>query len=310
MIINCAAYQQGQKIADLAVEAIKDYLDKPDVFVWRVFNLNSLALDDAKQGHQRPKIEEYADSLFAVLHVLEFDADETLHLGEVNLFVSLNYLISVRRRSTVGFADVRERCEREPELLKNGTVFVLYAIMDAVVDRYFPIVTQLEQKLEAIEENIFSRSASTRVSIEALYDLKKQQMIVQHAVASLLDAVSKLHGHGGRVPPLFKHMQDYFRDISDHMMRLTKSIENIREMTTTAINVNLAMISLIDAEVTKKLASYGALFALPTAIAGIYGMNFKFIPELSWTYGYPYALSLMVILDVCLWFKFRRVGWL
>ena len=169
---------------------------------------------------------------------------------------------------------------------------------------------ELEEKLEELEGRIFSKSSSARKNIEALYDLKRQLMTVQHAVSSLLESVSKLHGHGGRVPPLCQNMQEYFRDVSDHVIRITKSIDSAREMTTTAIQVNMSLIALTDAEVTKKLTSYGALLAVPMIITGVYGMNFKFMPELNWAFAYPAVLSVIVVVNVCLWLKFRRIGWL
>jgi magnesium transporter len=323
MLINCVAYRDGRKLADITIEQISDYLARGDCFVWvamkdtndaeldvlaKEFGLHELAVDDAKHGHQRPKIEEYGESLFVVLHTVEVDQENELCPGEVDIFVGKNYILSVRNRTTQGFVNVRERCEREPELLKNGPAFVLYAIMDTVVDRYFPVVDVLEHQLEQIEERIFSKSTSARLNLEEVYALKRKLMVVQHAAAPLIESVGKLHG--GRVPSVCASMQEYFRDVSDHVVRITRSIESIREMSTTAIQVNLSLISLNESEVTKKLASYGALFAVPTSIAGIYGMNFKNMPELEWFWGYPLALGLIVLADFLLWTRFRKAKWL
>ncbi len=323
MLVNCAAYRDGHKIADLTTNQIKDYLDKPGTFVWVAlkdpeltelekmgmeFDLHPLAVEDAGHGHQSPKIEEYGDSLFMVLHTIEMGADCELLVGELNVFVGKNYVISCRAKSEKGFTNVRERCEREPDLFKNGSAFVFYALMDAVVDRYFPVVAALEHELEQVEEKIFSKSASARLIIEELYALKRKMMTLQHAVAPLLPAVGKLHG--GRVPQVCVNMQEYFRDVDDHLMRVSKSIESIREMITTAIQVNLSLIALGESEVGKKLASYAALFGVPTAIAGIYGMNFKNMPELETTWGYPVVVAVIVIIDLLLWRRFKRGGWL
>lgn len=323
MLINCVAYRAGRKLKDLSIDEIRNYVNRMDTFVWvalkdptpaeleimcKEFELHELAIEDALNGNQRPKIEEYGYSLFVVLHTVEMPSDGDLITGEIDVFVGENYILSVRNKTQQGFAGVRERCQREPDLLKNGSSYVLHVLMDTVVDRYFPVIDKLEQELEKIEERMFATSGSARQNIEALYNLKRKLMTLQHATTPLLEAVSKLHG--GRVPQLCHGMQDYFRDVSDHLIRITKSIESLREMATTAVQVNLTLISLNESEVTKKLASYGALFAFPTAIAGIYGMNFKFMPELEWQLGYPLVLSMIVIADVLLWWRFRRAGWL
>ena len=322
MLINCAAYKNGRKIGDIPVEKISDYVGRPDCFVWvgladptelelmtmqKEFGLHELAVEDAKNGHQRPKIDEYGDSLFVVLRTIELDDQAEMTLGEVNIFAGRNYILSIRNNSTMGFANVRKRCEGEPRLLKNGSAFVLYAILDSVVDRYFPIVDAFEQQLERIEEGIFSKASSARLNIEEVYALKQKLVTLQHVTGPLIEAIAKLYG--GRVPDICVSMQEYFRDIADHVARINKTIDTIREMSTTVIQVNLSLISLSESEVTKKLAAYGALFAFPTAIAGIYGMNFKFMPELEWKWGYLTVLILMVVTDVVFWFRFKKAKW-
>jgi magnesium transporter len=323
LLINCVVYREGKKLADITIDQISDYMDDSANFVWvaikdpskdelqvmrEEFDLHELAIEDAQNGHQRPKIEEYGESIFSVFHTVEIDDMGSLHVGEVAIFMGRNYILSVRHQSERGFANVRERCEREPHLLKHGAPFVLYALMDAVVDRYFPVIENLEVELESIEGDIFSKNTSVRLNIQELYSFKRKIIVLQHAIVSMGEAVAKLHG--GRVPVICQGMQAYFRDVSDHLMRINKSVESIREMTTTAVQVNLSMISLGESEVTKKLASYGALFAAPTAIAGIYGMNFKFMPELESPFGYPFVLTFMVVLNFFLWRHFRKAGWL
>ncbi len=216
-------------------------------------------------------------------------------------------MLSVRSRAQKGFADVRARCEREPELLRHGSGYVLYALIDAVVDRYFPILDKLEEELEGIEERIFS-GGNARANIEALYGLKQKLMTLKHAATPLLEAVGKLYG--GRVPQACSGLNDYFRDVYDHLVRLNQSIDSTREMVTTAISVNLSMIAVGESDVTKRLAAYGALVAVPTLIAGIYGMNFEHMPELKWVFGYPLALALMGGIDTYLFYRFRKSGWL
>ena len=325
MLINCVAYQDGAKLADIPVDEISEYLARPRCFVWVAladatpeeletmkveFSLHELAVEDARNGHQRPKVEEYGESLFAVLHLVELDAAEgpgELHLGEIDIFVGLNYILSVRNRSRQGFLGVRERAEREPGLLRLGSGFVLYALMDAVVDRYFPIIDRFESELEAIEERIFHKGMA-RKNIEVLYDLKRRVTVLKHAVAPLLEAASKLHG--GRVPVVCAGVQDYFRDVVDHLIRINSSIDSIRDTIGTAIQVNLSMATIEDSEVTKRLAAWASIFAVCTAFAGIWGMNFEHMPELKWHYGYPAALLLIFTACAILYRRFRRTGWL
>jgi len=321
MLINCVAYQDGKKLADIATKDISDYVSRPECLVWvalsnpdpeelaemqEEFGLHALAVEDAHHGHQRPKIEEYGDSLFCVLQTVE-TAGEELSVGEVAIFVGPNYVLSVRSHSEQGFTGVRARCEREPHLLKHGSGFVLYALMDTVVDRYFPVLDTLEDELEHIEERIFA-GRSPRGNIEALYTNKRKLTVLKHAVEPLLEATSKLHG--GRVPKICTDTQDYFRDISDHLVRINQSIDGLRDTVTTAISVNLSLITLHENETTKRLAAYAALLMVPTLIAGIYGMNFEHMPELKWTFGYPLSLAAMVGIDLYLFFRFRKTGWL
>lgn len=323
MLINCVAYRDGKKLDDLTIEQISEYVVDPTTFVWvairdpeptelsalqREFSLHELAVEDARHGHQRPKLEEYGDSLFLVLQTVEMAANHALEVGEVEIFVGKNYILTIRHRTSQGFAAVRQRCEQEPEHLKKGAGFVLYALMDTIVDRYVPTMNLIEQELDRIEEQIFSKVGSPRTSIEALYALKQKLIVLQHATNPLLEMVGKLHG--GRIPQVCFGLQEYFRDIYDHTVRLTKSIESCREMTTTAIQVNLSFIALGESEVSKKLTAYAALFAVPTAIAGIYGMNFKYMPELNSEWGYPITLFVIVVLDLILWLRFRKVGWI
>ena len=321
MLINCVAYENGTRLADVSVEDISEYIQRPNCFVWvalkeaepselvqmsEEFGLHELAVEDASSGHQRPKIEEYGDSLFAVVHTVELVNGE-LNVGELDVFVGENYVLSARNRSQQGFLGVRARCEREPELLRQGPAFVLYALMDAVVDRYFPVVTSLEQELETIEEHIFNKG-SERANIERLYQLKRKVLVLKHAVAPLMDATGKLFG--GRVPSLCSNTQEYFRDVYDHLYRINTSIDTIRDTISTAIQVNLSMVAIDESEVNKRLAAWAAIFAVATAFAGIWGMNFKTMPELQWEYGYPAAIGIMVCVCSYLYYRFRKSGWL
>ena len=245
--------------------------------------------------------------MFAVLHLVEYSPTDELRLGEVHVFAGPNFVLSVRNRSTQGFLGVRERCEHEPELLSQGSSFVLYALMDAVVDRYFPLVDAMESELETIERQIFDRGAG-RTNIERLYDLKHKVTTLRHAVAPLLDAIGKLYG--GRVPPVCMPSTEYFRDIADHLARLQTSIDTIRDTIGTAIQVNLSMVTIEESEVTKRLAAGAGIFAVATFFVGVWGMNFEHMPELKQPWGYPAALALIGGTCGLMYWRFRRVGWL
>lgn len=321
MLINCVVYRDGRKVADIATEDISSWVHQPDCFVWvalrdadpdelrqmqREFDLHELAVEDAGNGHQRPTMEEYGDTVFVVLQLLEIRQAE-VHVGEVAIFVGPNFVLSVRNGSQQHFLGVRERCEREPQLLRHGAGFVCYALMDAVVDRYFPLLDTIETELEEIEAQIFERGAA-RWNIERLYALKRRATTMRHAVAPLLEVAGKLHG--GRVPAVCAGTQEYFRDVHDHLARINGTIDSIRDTIATAIQVNLSMVTIEESETTKRLAAWAAIFGVSTAMAGIWGMNFEHMPELKWTYGYPMALGVIASAACVLYWRFRRTGWL
>ena len=322
MLINCVAYEDGKKLADVPIGAISDYLAKPGCFVWVAlreaseeelltmqteFGLHELAIEDARHGHQRPKIEEYADMVFCVLHTVEMDATDNLCIGEVHIFAGPNFVLSIRNRSRLPLLSVRERAEREPQLLRNGSGFVFYALMDAVVDRYFPIIDALETELEGIESRIFD-SGQQRSNMKHLYALKQRITQMKHAVAPLLEAAGKLSN--GRVPRVCMTSRDYFRDVYDHLNRINATLDTLRETIGTAIQVNLAMVGLDEAETTKRLAGYAGIFAIATALVGVWGMNFKHMPELEWEWGYPLALLTIVASCGVAYWRFKKAGWI
>lgn len=324
MIINCAVYENGRKRADIHADDISHWLQQPGCFVWvalqdpdaaelaqlqEEFDLHELAVEDARKGHQRPKMEEYGNTLFVVMHLLDpsFQVDSDEPVGELAVFAGPNFVLSVRTRCAQNFMAVRQRCEREPELLQHGAGFVLYALMDAAVDRYFPLLDDFETELEDVEEHIFTPGAA-RGNIERLYALKRRTGMLRHAVAPLLDVLGKLHG--GRVPPVCTGVQEYFRDVHDHVTRIAGTTESVRDTIGTAIQVNLSMVTIEESETTKQLAAWAAIFAASTALAGIWGMNFEGMPELKWMYGYPIALSVILTTGVVLYWRFRKAGWL
>ncbi|MFM0325540.1 magnesium/cobalt transporter CorA [Caballeronia glebae] len=325
MLIACVAYQDGRKLGDITVEEISDYVQKPECFVWvalkdpdpaelnamkEEFGLHELAVEDVRAHHQWPKIEEYGDSLFAVMHTVELEEDGNLLFGEVDVFVGANYVLSVRMRTMRGFKKVRERCESEPPLLKQGSAFVLYALMDDIVDGYFSVLETLTAELEVLEDRIFARQAhsDSRELIEDLYRFKRRLVVLRHHIGPLLEGVGKLTG--GRVPRICEGMTTYFKDVYFHLERIVGAIEGRREMVITAIQVNLGMIALTDSEITKRLGTFAAMFAVPTMIAGIYGMNFEHMPELHARFGYPVVIAAIVMIDTLLFRWFRKAKWI
>ena len=323
MLINCVAYQEGKKLSDVPVEDISEYLKQPDAFVWVAlrdpteaeiaamqdeFSLHELAIEDAARGHQRPKLEDYGESVFVVAHIVEMHKDE-LCVGQLAVFAGPNYVLSVRRDSKQGFLGVRARAEREPHQLRKGAGFVLYALVDAVVDRYFPVVDMLESELESIEDQIFGQQGKQqRANVERLYELKRKAQLLRHAVVPLMDAVGRLYG--GRVPSVVVETQEYFRDVHDHLVRIAGRLDAVRDTINTAIQVTLSMVAIEENDISKKLASYAAIFAVFTAFAGVWGMNFEFMPELKWKWGYPFALGTMVAVCGYLYWRFKKAGWI
>jgi magnesium transporter len=322
MLINCVAYENGSKLADIPIAEISDYLKRPDCFVWvalkdatpeematmqQEFGLHELAVEDSLHGHQRPKVEEYGDTVFAVVHTVEMTPADEIATGEVDIFVGPKFVLSVRNRSNQNLLQVRERSEREPQLLRHGPAFVFYALLDAVVDRYFPIIDRLETELEELENQMFEAGTS-QSNIQRLYELKRESGVVRHAVTPLIDAVHKLFS--GRVPTVCENNREYFRDVFDHLLRMNGSLDNLRDTIGTAIQVNLAMVAIEESVVNKRLAAWAGIFAVISAFAGIWGMNFKNMPELEWRYGYPMALGTIAVVCVILYRQFKKSGWL
>ncbi|MCY4744617.1 magnesium and cobalt transport protein CorA [Pelomonas sp. UHG3] len=323
MLINSAVYDDGRLVAEPGLDELSEALAASATsFVWialrdpnddeltrlrRGLDLPALAVEDARKGQQRPKVEEYGDITFAVMHLLEAGSDG-LVVGEVHVFVGPRFVVSVRHRSQQGFLGVRDRAEREPELLRQGPGFVLYALMDAVVDRYIPLMDDIDDKLETLEATMFQPRQDRQAVVQQLFALKQRLATLRHAVTPLLEVTSKLHG--GRVPMVCKALQDYFRDVYDHLVRLQASIDAARETIIAATQVNLTLVTVEESLVTKRLAAWAAIFAASTALAGIWGMNFEHMPELKWAYGYPLALGTIALVSGALYWRFKRLRWL
>ncbi|MBA9883092.1 magnesium and cobalt transport protein CorA [Ralstonia pickettii] len=321
MVINSALYRSGKRERDLSVDAISDVLHSPGSFVWlglhepdnamlaRVqeeFGLHDLAIEDARNAHQRPKLEVYGDSLFIVLNTAQLERGNVI-FGETHLFVGKDFLVSVRHGPSASYAPVRERCERTPQLLAKGAPFALYAVLDFVVDNYQPVLESLQEEFEAIESRIFGDSFD-RASIERLYTLKRQLLRLRNAALPVEDIAGQLvRLHEDFVP---KELRAYFRDIADHAHRVVGALDVIREMLTTAISVNVALVSVTQNDIVKRLAGWGAILAIPTVVFSNYGMNFKDMPELEHPAGYPIVLTCTVLACVALYRKLRKSGWI
>jgi magnesium transporter len=321
-IINCAAYSRGHRIADVELSNVHEVLKEANQFVWiglhepsesmleqvqQEFGLHDLAVEDAHTAHQRPKLELYGDSLFVVLRTAQMNREHHIDFGETHFFVGVNFVVTVRHGSSVSYADVRSRCEAIPHLLGKGQGFALYAIMDFIVDKYYPVVHELEMDLDAIEDKIFKEKPS-RETTEQIYQLKRELLEVKRAISPLTDICNRLMRFD--IKCISEETRPYFRDVYDNAVRINETVDNTRELLNAALEANFSLISISQSEVSKKFAGWAAIIAIPTMIAGFYGMNFQFMPELNWHYGY-YMVVLMTI-GACslLYYFFRRSGWL
>jgi len=322
-VINCAAYSEGRRLANIELKDIKTELYNQDHFVWiglhepseavlaqvqHEFDLHDLAVEDAHNAHQRPKIEAYGDTLFIVLRTARMNTEQhRIDFGETHFFVGANFIVTVRHGSSLSYADVRSRCESTPHLLRKGQGFALYAVMDSIVDQYFPVIDALELELTAVEEKIFNEKPS-RETTEQIYQLKRELLEVKRAVSPLIDICNRLVRFDIKL--ISEETQPYFRDVYDHVVRMNEMVDNARELLNTALDANFSLISISQSEVSKKFAGWAAIIAIPTMVAGFYGMNFKTMPELNWEYGYPFVLALTITLCVIIYLLFKRSGWL
>ena len=321
-VVNCAAYLDGRRVAGIEVNNISDVLCHPDKFVWvglhepgedtlqqiqLQFNLHDLAIEDAHNAHQRPKIETYGDTLFVVLRTAQVNKiHERIDFGETHFFVGHNFLVTIRHGSSISYSEVRNRCESTPQLLRKGQGFALYAVMDSIVDQYFPVVETMEEELQEIEEKVF-KVKPTRETTEHIYQLKRQLLEVKRAVSPLIDICNRLMRFDIKLISI--ETQPYFRDIYDHAVRINEMVDHTRELLNTALEANFSLISISHGEVSKKFAGWAAIIAVPTMVAGFYGMNFKFMPELNWHYGYPLVVVITFSVCIFLYFLFKRTGW-
>ena len=321
-VINCAAYSNGRRVSNIQINEVGQVLKQTDKFVWiglhepseellqqvqQEFGLHDLAIEDAHRAHQRPKLETYGETIFIVLRTAQMNNQKHIDFGETHFFVGENFIISIRHGSSLAYTEVRNKCEMAPELLQKGPGFALYAVMDSIVDQYFPVIDSLEGELESVEEKIFGEKPS-RETTEQIYQLKRELLQVKRAVSPLVDICNRLVRFDLRLIP--DDTRPYFRDVYDHVLRINEMVDSSRELLGGALEANFSMISISQNDVSKKFAGWAAILGVPTLVAGIYGMNFTWIPELSWHWGYPFVLGFTFLICLTLFLFFKRSGWL
>jgi len=330
MIIDCAVYEDGERRpGDLALADAFEAASNDNAFVWiglyepdehefesvrREFNLHELAVEDAIQAHQRPKLEVYDDSLFVVLKTARYlEAQEVVEFGEIMLFLGPQFVVTVRHKPASELRGVRKQIESRPDLLRFGPSAVLYAIVDRVVDDYLPVIDGLDQDIKEVEKEVFSESGSNPA--ERIYMLKREVIEFHQSTAPLTEPLDRLVR--GQVRSLHQDMPEYFRDVQDHLLRVVDLVSGFRDLLTSVLQANLTQLALRQNEVgmrqnadMRKISAWVAIVAVPTMIAGIYGMNFDYMPELRWPLGYPGALLAMALACGFLYRAFKRNGWL
>lgn len=321
-VMNAAIYNRHGKIRHVSLDEISDILAADhDSFLWvglyepddavldklqEEFNLHDLAIEDAQRAHQRPKIDAYGDSLFVAVKTAQV-VNERILYGETHAFLGARYLLTVRHGASLSYAPVRARVEREPELLALGPAYALYAVLDAIVDNYLPIVDEFKDTLLELEHDIFSETFRRELVVR-LYDLKRELTYMRVAVTPLQDVLSQLVRTQSPLVPSEVHL--YFRDVLDHSVRINETIDALRDMLGTALSVNQSLVTLAQGEVVKRLAGWAALLAAPTLVASWYGMNFVHMPEVHSRYGYPILIGGLVLACFGLYRYLKKIGWL
>jgi magnesium transporter len=323
MIVDCAIYEEGKRRdGHVDLEHAYDKRHEAGKFVWiglyepteeefdslrREFNLHPLAVEDAIHAHQRPKVELYEGMLFIVLKTARYvDPTEVIELGELLVFLGDDFVITVRHGEASSLAPVREELEQDPEHLRRGPGAVLHAILDRVVDDYQPAIEGLETDIDEVEEELFSADRSNPA--ERIYRLQREVLGFRKATAPLVEPVAKLaEGKYGLIHP---EIHDYFRDVNDHLIRARDQLDAMRDLLAGSLQANLAQVGVRQNDDVRRISAWVAIIAVPTAIAGIYGMNFDHMPELRWELGYPAALLFMLAICSMLYYRFKRSGWL
>jgi magnesium transporter len=320
-IVACSAYALGKRVADVPLDEAGDWAQRPGHLMWiglyepdeelllrvqKQFNLHPLAIEDAASAHQQPKIEQYGDVLFVVARTAQM-IQGRVAFGETHLFVGKGYVVSVRHGASVSYAKVRERCEACPALLSHGEDYILYAILDFIVDKYAPVLETINDEVETIEDSVLSKELELS-DIDRLYQMRRDLLRLRNAAVPLLDVCQRLtHTEAYAIDA---SMQPNFRDVTDHVRRVKEEIDTLREVLAFAFEASLMTGQMIQTGITRKLAAWAAILAVPTAIAGIYGMNFKNMPELNWEYGYFVVIAGIAAICAGLFVWFRKNRWI
>ena len=319
-IVDCAVYEDGcRRAGELPLTEAGEAARCEDAFVWigvyepteeefdalrREFDLHELAVEDAVNAHQRPKVELYGDTLLMVLKTVRYiDESDDLETGEILLFINRDFVVTVRHGQS-RLHDVRLEIENRPDLLRYGTGAVLYAIVDRIVDDYDPVVQAVEVDIQEVEHDMFSPERTNPA--ERIYAMEREVLDLHRAVTPLAPAIDKL-ARGEVVHP---ELRTYFRDVHDHLLRQVGRIEGFRDLLSSALQANLTQATVRQNEDMRKISAWVAILAVPTGVAAIYGMNFTDMPELQWRFGYPGVLILIVCISAFLYWRFRRSGWL
>lgn len=328
MPVSFNAYQKMQRLPDFPVEDVSECLKEADTFVWLTltdpteaellkiqdeFGLHELAIEDATSPHQRAKLEEYDDALFLVIHTADL-VDAEICYQELHIFVGKQFVILIQKKNLINYDRVKSRYENARTTFRKGTGYVLYLILDALIDELIAVAAQLQDQLDELEENIFGE-VQDDLLIERLYDLKREVARLHHAASPVVDicsALSRLHRE-----IVTKELRPYYRDVQDHVVRIVKHMEMLRDALSDAMQVNLALFTFRHTEFTvrqnevvKRLAGWGAILAIPTMLFSMYGMNFKYMPELESPYGYPIVLGITLVGCTLLHVRLKRAGWL
>jgi magnesium transporter len=324
VIVDCAYYKDGsrQHEGPLPIDEAVRYRGMDDGFVWlgmrdpdpdelhkvaKQFDLPELAVEDAMQAHQRPKLEDYENGYFLVLHTARYlDDVEEVEFGEVHVFSGHDFVITIRHGAASDLHEARRRLEEDhTDMLEEGPAAAVWAILDKVVDDYEPVMAGLENDVEEVEVAVFGNSSD---ETRRVYFLRRELAEFYRAVHPLLqpleDLVSNEH------PEISSRLREHMRDVADHVKRVEDAVATQRELLTSILQANLAVISVQQNDVVKRISGWAAIITVPTLIASIYGMNFQYMPELKWHYGYPATLSVMVLVGVGLHRVLRRAGWL
>lgn len=320
-IVASNAYAHGKRVANVPLDEAGAWATRPGHVVWiglfepdeellaraqAQFNLHPLAIEDAGTAHQQPKIEQYGESLFIVARTAQM-LEGRIAFGETHIFVGKGYVVSVRHGASVSYAKVRERCESCPTLLSHGEDYILYAILDFIVDNYAPVLEAINEEVETIEDSILNKTLDHE-NIDRLYLLRRDLLRLRNAAWPLLDVCQRLaHAEAFAIDAA---MQPNFRDVTDHVRRIKEEIDTLREVLAFAFEASLMTGQMSQTGITRKLASWAAILAVPTAIAGIYGMNFKHMPELNSEYGYFVVIAVIIVICFTLFTRFRKNRWI